>query len=83
MQIYADVLGKEINVAQSSLTGSLGSAVYAAAATGAYPSIEAAAAALVKPSDKVYTPIPENVEAYASLFKKYRALHDHFAKNKI
>jgi L-ribulokinase len=83
MQIYADVLDKDIYIAESSQSAALGSAVYAAAAAGIYPSIEAAAKKFAKAPQKVYHPIRENVKKYDALYKKYRALHDHFAKNKI
>ncbi len=83
MQIYADVLKRDIHIAESTQSGALGSAVYAAAAAGAYPSIEAAAAKFAKAPAKVYHPIPENAKKYDALYKKYRALHDYFANNKI
>jgi L-ribulokinase len=62
MQIYADVLGRDINIAKSTQSGALGSAVCAAAAAGAYPSIEAASKAFAPKSDKVYHPIESNVK---------------------
>ena len=82
MQVYADVLNKDIRIAKSTQSGALGSAVYAAAAAGAYPSIEAASIAYRKPVEKIYKPILENVEKYEILYKKYRSLHDYFSKNK-
>ena len=83
MQIYADVLGRDVRIAASTQSGALGSAVYAASAAGAYPSIEAASKAFAPESVKVYHPIPENTEKYNALYKKYRELHDYFAKNKV
>ncbi len=83
MQIFADVLGRDIKISASTQAGALGSAVYAAAAAGAYPSIEAASKAFAPPSVKTYRPFPENVEKYNGLYAKYRSLHDYFAKNKL
>ena len=83
MQIYADVLGRDIRISASTQSGALGSAVYAAAATGAFPSIEAASKAFAPESVKTYHPVEENVKAYDELYKKYRSLHDYFAKNKL
>jgi len=82
MQIYADVLNKDIRIAKSTQSGALGSAVYAAAAAGVYPSIEAASKAYAKPVEKVYKPNSENVEKYKKLYQKYRYLHDYFSKSK-
>ena len=83
MQIYADVLERDVYISQSELSGALGSAIYAAAAAGEFPSIEAAAAALTKPAVKVYHPISENTRKYEALYKKYRRLHDYFGRNKF
>jgi len=83
MQIYADVLNRKISISGSTQSGALGSAAYAAAAAGAYPSIEAASKAFAPKAVKVYSPIKENVEKYNALYAKYRALHDYFAKNKL
>ena len=83
MQIFADVLGRDIKLSASTQAGALGSAVYAAAAAGAYPSIEAASKAFAPKSDKVYRPISENVKKYDALYKKFKALHDYFSVNKI
>ena len=80
MQIYADVLGKEISVSARSQAGAYGSAEAAAAAAGIYESTEEAARALAIPPAKTYKPIPENAEKYALLFAEYKRLHDYFGK---
>ncbi len=80
MQIYADVLGREIRVAGTNQAGALGSAIYAAVAAGKYASLEDAAHALSRPDRCTYRPIGENVRAYARLFEKYRLLHDLFGR---
>ncbi len=76
MQIYADVLNREIRIATSAQAAALGSAIYAAVAAGEYPSIREAAARLSKPCSKIYAPHDENVAAYESVYQKYRRLHD-------
>ena len=83
MQIYADVLNRDVRIAASTQSGALGSAAYAAAAAGVFPSIEAASRVYAPVAEKVYYPIPENVEKYNVLYAKYRKLHDYFAENKI
>jgi L-ribulokinase len=81
MQIYADVLGREISVIRSEQGPALGSAMHAAVAAGAYPSIEEAAKAMGGLSDKVYRPIEENAALYEQLYQDYRYLHDLFGRS--
>lgn len=80
MQIYADVLNREILLCQSTQSGALGSAIYAAAAAGVYPDIRSAAAAMGAPVVKRYTPNAENHRAYQKLYEDYVLLHDYFGK---
>lgn len=80
MQIYADVLGKEISISASAQAGALGSAIYAAVAAGVYPSVSAAARALSKKPVRVYTPNPDDGKAYNALYAEYKRLHDYFGK---
>ncbi len=78
MQIYADVLDREITIAGSSQAAALGSAIYAAVAVGEYSSVKEAAETMSKPSIKTYRPEPKNVQAYKKLYEKYKRLHDIF-----
>lgn len=82
MQIYADVTGKEIQVAASGQACALGSAIAAAvqagSAAGGYDSFADAMAAMVAPPKATYRPIPANREPYDRLFALYRKLHDSF-----
>lgn len=80
MQIYADVLGKEVEVSSASQAGALGSAAFAAVAAGVYPDINAAAEHFAKPVHRIYTPIEENVLKYRELYEEYKMLHDYFAR---
>jgi L-ribulokinase len=80
MQIYADVLNREILICQSTQSGALGSAIYAAAAAGVYPDIQTAAAAMGAPVVKSYTPNRENHLAYEKLYADYARLYDYFGR---
>lgn len=85
MQIYADVLGREICAAGSSQASALGSAVYAAAAAGIYPTVEEAARKMAKPPARVYKPKEGHHAVYNRLYAEYCTLHDYFGKgqNKV
>lgn len=84
MQIYADVLNKKIHIAKSSQNSALGSAIFGATAAGSiaggYDTVEEAAKAMGGTADKVYVPIPENVEIYNELYEEYTRLHDYFGR---
>ena len=80
MQIFADVLGREISVAARKQAAAYGSALYAMSAVGAYPSVTDAARRFAIPDVKVYTPDKESSAIYEELYKEYKALHDYFAK---
>lgn len=80
MQIYADVLNREIRVSSATQAGAVGSAIYASVACGIYENMESAVSAMSLPVAKTYTPIPENVSAYGKLFDEYRLLHDYFGR---
>ncbi len=80
MQIYADVLGREIRVAGSTQAGALGSAVYASVAGGIYEDITKAAVSLARPDKCVYRPIAANQAVYEQLYREYRTLHDYFGR---
>ena len=81
MQIYADVLGRDIFVIGSEQGPALGSAMHAAVAAGAYPDIGAAAQKMGRLSDVSYQPNPENVAVYGELYRDYCYLHDLFGRS--
>lgn len=83
MQIYADVLDREIRVAATTQAAALGSAVYASVAAGVYPDVSTAAKKISKPSAITYSPIAENVRKYDVLYEKYKQLHDYFGKENL
>ncbi len=76
MQIYADVLGREIKVSATAQSPALGSAIYTAVAAGCYSALEDAASAMVHTDIITYRPIPQNEEKYAKIFAIYKELHD-------
>lgn len=84
MQIYADVLNREIRVSSAEQTGAIGAAMFAACAAGSdrggYDSIADAARAMARKPEKVYRPVPENAEVYDSLYREFVLLHDYFGR---
>ena len=80
MQIYADVTGLPLSIIGSQQGPALGSAMHAAVAAGAYPSIEAAADAMGRVDTDVYVPDQARSVAYDGLYAEYRTLHDYFGR---
>lgn len=84
MQIYADVTNREIKVAASKQTPALGAAMFGAVAAGkakgGFDSIVEAAQKMARVRDEVFTPIPENVALYETLYQEYCNLHDYFGR---
>ncbi len=82
MQIYADILGRDMKISRSAQTCALGSAIAAAVVAGSsrggYDDFAAAQAAMTGVKEIVYKPIPENQEVYRKLYKLYKQLHDGF-----
>jgi len=72
-RIYANVLNKPVLIPQSEVT-SLGSAIFAALAAGAFPTIEAAQEALC-PKHRVVEPDPAAAKVYEELYPLYRELY--------
>jgi L-ribulokinase len=78
MQIYADVTGCEMQIAGSSQTCALGSAIAAAVLAGAHPDFASAEAAMTSLKPESFEPIAENRAVYDQLYALYRELHDSF-----
>jgi L-ribulokinase len=76
--VYANVLQKPILVPQGDIT-SLGSAIFAFLAAGAFSTIEEAQKALV-PSHRVYEPQVETAAIYCKLYEIYKRLYFGFGK---
>jgi L-ribulokinase len=77
-RVYANVLNKPVLVPQKELT-SLGSAIFAALAAGAFSSIEAAQQALC-PGHRIVEPDPAAAKVYEELYGLYRELYFAFGK---
>ncbi len=80
MQLYADVLGKEIEIVRSNEAPALASAMFGSIAGGVYKDIVEAAEKMGGLLEKKYTPIKENQEKYGELYKEFVKLHDYFGR---
>lgn len=82
LQIYADVLGREIKIARSSQTCALGSAIAAAVAAGpekgGFKNFEEAQLKLCGYKPITFKPDAINHKIYKELFGLYGELHDAF-----
>lgn len=85
MQLYADVLGREITIANTAQAPALGAGICAAVAAGMYPDFISAIDGMHSSIDRTYTPIAEHSAVYDELYAEYRLLHDYFGKgeNKV
>lgn len=84
MQVYADVLRREIRIVRSVQACALGSCIYASVAAGGkkggYDDIFEAAKHMGGVSDKVYKPNPCASSVYDRLYAEYRRLHEFFGR---
>ncbi|MDR2515162.1 MAG: ribulokinase [Christensenellaceae bacterium] len=80
MQIYADVCGLPLRVAQTRQGGALGAALFAAVASGEHGDLFAAMKAMVKPPTAEYRPVSRNHKLYGKLYAQYLRLHDLFGR---
>lgn len=74
LQIKADILNTEVHRIHMKESGTLGVIIMAGVAVGLFDSFESAMDKLVT-TDKVFKPIPENVEFYNKQFMKYEELY--------
>lgn len=84
MQIYADVLNREIKVSQTVQASALGAAIFGAVAAGkengGYDSIFEAVKTMAKLPEEIYTPNPTNALLYQNLYQEYCQLYDYFGR---
>lgn len=84
MQVYSDITGLEIRVAESAQTCALGAAVLGAVAAGSanggYDTPEAAAEKMARLKDEFYSPTAARHKKYTALYNEYRQLHDYFGQ---
>lgn len=72
MQTLADVMNMPIKVARAEQCVALGAAMFAAVASGLYPTVEEAQKAMGQGFEKTYYPIQHNVEVYEKLYREYQ-----------
>jgi L-ribulokinase len=85
MQIYADVTGREIKLAEqlqtcSALGAAMHGAVAAGRAGGGYDTIAEAAQHMAHVQKLTYRPKAQNHAIFNQLFKEYQTLHDYFGR---
>lgn len=84
MQIYSDVLGREIRIVNSDQGPAHGSAIFGAASAGekrgGYPDVFSASASMGVPCSRIFRPIPEHSEIYNELYSEFLRLHDYFGR---
>jgi len=82
MQIYADVLGRPVQISRSAQTCALGAAVAGAVVAGVdaggYAHFGAATGAMTGVRAEVFTPDPAHRAVYDRLYALYRQMHDAF-----
>jgi L-ribulokinase len=80
MQAYSDITRLPLSTIDSDQGPALGSAIHAAVAAGAYPSIREAAEVMGKSNRGVYQPNEERAKQYDRLYAEYELLHDYFGR---
>lgn len=80
MQIYADILQKEITVIENDQAPALGAAILGAVAANAYNSFPEAINQMASKEYITYKPNKENEQTYNELFDMYEKLSTYFGK---
>ncbi len=80
MQMYADILRLPLSTIDSEQGPALGSAIHAAVAAGAYPSVAEAGNVMGRAIRGAYQPDPQAADAYDRLFAEYAQIHDYFGR---
>lgn len=78
MQIYADVLGRTMQLSASGQACALGAAIAAAVTAGIHANFSRAQRVMVRLRQEYYQPLRENRRVYQQVFQRYRTLHDLF-----
>ena len=81
VDIYTNVLNKEVVVMDSSNATALGAAMLGANVGGAYQTLEETVHHMKQPVYYRLQPDPEKVKQYEVLFQRYKALHDVLGKH--
>ena len=74
MQVLADVLNRDIKVAESEQTCALGAAMFAATAGGVYSTVEEAIESMNSGFEHEYAPDAGRAGQYAAIYEKYSGL---------
>jgi len=84
VQVYADILKREISVCQTAQAGAMGAAMLGIAAASSqvtgYSNLIEIIENIGKSGDKVYYPNEENIAAYDKLYEEYKTLLEYFGK---
>jgi len=84
MQIYADVMGREMKIARSAQTCALGAAIAGAVVAGreagGYETFPEAQAAMCGIKERTFKPDLEYYDVYQDLYRLYSQLHDAFGR---
>lgn len=80
MQIYADILEREIEIAASNQPSALGAAMLGAVAAGHYSNLKQAIEKMTPKAEKVYYPNSNNKNNYNILYTEYKNLVNYFGK---
>ena len=83
MQLYADVLGKEIRIVPTAQATAKGSCMLAAAAAGLYPDVISAVQAMADPWEISYAPNMEHHEKYLRIYEQYKRMSAFFAEDPV
>lgn len=83
MQMFADITGAAVRLIATASGPAVGSAIFGAAASGEYRTVNDAASAMGGLGSREFVPRPEYAREYDKLFKIYKRLHDSFAANGI
>lgn len=84
MQIYSDIIGKNIIISGGKNAPALGSSIFAAVAAGSerggYDDIFLAIEKMGSLDESIYEPNPQSTKIYDRLYSEYILLHDYFGK---
>ena len=84
VQVYADILNREIQVCSTSQSGAMGAAMLGIAAASrditGYENLAEIVERLGKRGEKVYVPNKDNTEIYNRLYEEYKTLVEYFGK---
>jgi len=87
MQLFADVTGREVDIAGSPQVPARGAALFGAVAAGAarggFDDIVSAVTTLSPEPARRYAPDPASGAVYDELYAVYRHLHDHLGRDEV